>query len=106
MCCFVAPMVEAVAVSASKIIFKNKLSDNAQKHLTTLETMLWGGTVLLIVDHIMNGEIVFYPPFFTGENILHEILTNGVMMSLVCTAVWGVGVLYKKFFKKAELINS
>lgn len=96
-------MVEAIAVSTSKILFKKKLSDNAQINLTTLETMLWGGTVLLIVDHIMNGEIVFYPPFLTGENILEEILTNGVMMSAVCTAVWGLGVLYKKFFKNVEL---
>ena len=63
--------------------------------LPALEKMLWGGTVMLIVDHIINGELTWRFPFFTAlgqtggfQVMLREMLTVGVPMSLVLTAVW------------------
>ena len=65
--------------------------------------MLWGGTVMLIVDHVINGELTWRFPFFTaldqaggGAVMLREILTVGVPMSLVLTAVWVVYALLKE----------
>ena len=65
--------------------------------------MLWGGTVMLIVDHVVNGELTWRFPFFTaldqaggGAVMLREILTVGVPMSLVLTAVWVVYALLKE----------
>ena len=63
--------------------------------------MLWGGTVMLIVDHVINGELTWQYPFFTALEtggfpvMLREMLTVGVPMSLVLTAVWAVWALSK-----------
>jgi hypothetical protein len=69
--------------------------------------MLWGGTVMLIVDHVINGELTWRFPFFTaldkaggGAVMLREILTVGVPMSLVLTAVWVVYALLKERNRK------
>ena len=65
--------------------------------------MLWGGTLMLIVDHIINGELTWRFPFFTaldqaggGLVMLREMLTVGVPMSLVLTAAWLVWALVKE----------
>ena len=70
--------------------------------LPDLEKMLWGGTLMLIVDHVINGELTWRFPFFTaldqaggGMVMLREMLTVGVPMSLVLTAAWLVWVLVK-----------
>jgi hypothetical protein len=62
--------------------------------------MLWGGSVLLIVDHVINGELTWRFPFFTalgqsdGAAVMwHEILTVGVPMCIVITLVWAVWAL-------------
>ena len=68
-----------------------------KRNVPALEKMLWGGTVMLIVDHIINGELSWNFPFFTALSgtdgvsvFLNELLTVGVPMSLVLTAVWAV----------------
>ena len=62
--------------------------------------MLWGGTLMLIVDHIINGELTWKFPFFTALGqaggfsiMLKEMLTVGLPMSLVITAIWFIGAL-------------
>ena len=71
--------------------------------LPDLEKMLWGGTLMLIVDHIINGELTWRFPFFTaldqaggGLVMLREMLTVGVPMSLVLTAAWLVWAVMKR----------
>ena len=96
MACFVAPLVEAIAFTAYR-----KLSGKpVQESVKTLETMLWGGTVMLIVDHIINGELTWRFPFFTalgntgGAAVMwHEILTVGVPICMVITLFWAVWAL-------------
>ena len=101
MACFIAPLVEAIAVTA---IRKSGLNGNSPylQHLPDLEKMLWGGTLMLIVDHIINGELTWTFPFFTslgqtgGAAILwREVLTVGVPMALALTAAWGIWVALK-----------
>ncbi|MBQ3743930.1 MAG: hypothetical protein II858_08785 [Bacteroidales bacterium] len=84
MSCFLVPLAEAVVVSAIRKGNDQKVrSENARpllRHLPTLEKMLWGGSVMLVVDHAVNGELT---AFSWGD-----ILTVGVPMAAVLTAVW------------------
>lgn len=94
-------MVQAIATTAWR---KARKADDSfiGRHLPALEKMLWGGTVMLIVDHVINGELSWKFPFFTALDqtggfgiMLREMLTVGVPMSLVLTAVWAIYALLK-----------
>ncbi len=101
MACFVVPLVQAIATS---VLRKRGRKDGfVGRNLASLELMLWGGSVMLIVDHVINGELSWRFPFFTalgveggGAVMLREMLTVGVPMSLVITAVWAVVALIKE----------
>ena len=107
MSCFVVPLVEAIVVSACR----KRAVQSARpvwRELPALEKMLWGGTLMLIVDHVINGELTWRFPFFTalsleggGGVMLREMLTVGVPMALVLTAAWVVWALAKE--RKARL---
>ena len=93
MACFVVPLVQAVATSALRKW--GKKDGFVGRNLKSLELMLWGGSVMLIVDHILNGELTWRFPFFTaltaegGASVFWgEILTVGVPMSVVLTLAW------------------
>ena len=112
MSCFVVPLVQAAVTSTiRKSNEKNNRSDRSilSRHLPALEKMLWGGSVMLVVDHIINGEVTWRYPFFTaleqaggGAVMLREMLTVGLPMSLVITSVWVVYAIIKER-KKAVL---
>lgn len=94
MSCFVVPLVQAAATSAYRKYATPK-DTFLSRNLPTLEKMLWGGSVMLIVDHIINGELTWRFPFFTaletaggGSVMLHEMLTVGLPMSVIVTAIW------------------
>lgn len=124
MACFIVPLTQAVATT----IYRRRLekstsssaasssasapqqalsaSSNAQA-LKQLELMLWGGSAMLIVDHIISGELMPVFPFFSALlteggtlTMLREMLTVGVPMSLLVTAIWGA-MLALKLRKKA-----
>ena len=107
MSCFVVPLVQAIATSAVRKLNAGKVtnpeSSLLMRNIPALEKMLWGGTIMLIVDHIINGELTWRFPFFTALNevggwdiMLREMLTVGVPMSLVITAAWAVWALLKE----------
>ena len=107
MSCFLVPLAQAVATSAYRKSHSDSIrSDEAPallKHLPALEKMLWGGTLMLIVDHVINGELTWRFPFFTALDqaggfsvMLREMLTVGVPMSLVLTAAWAVWAVLKE----------
>jgi len=52
--------------------------------------MLWGGVLMLIVDHLRSGELVPYPPFLTAgvEKIVPEVFQVGVPMTIVVFVAW------------------
>lgn len=65
---------------------------------------------MLVVDHVINGELTWRFPFFTalenaggGAVMLREMLTVGLPMSLVITAVWAVYALMKEHRKNFKL---
>ena len=113
MSCFIVPLTQAIATSAYRKMHKNSIespdASALKRNLPALEKMLWGGSVMLIVDHIINGEVTWRYPFFTaleeaggGAVMLREMLTVGVPMSLVLTAVWvGYALLKERKTQKA-----
>ena len=98
-------MAQAIVTSAYRKVNEKSIetADSALKRqIPALEKMLWGGTVMLIVDHIINGELTWQYPFFTALEtggfpvMLREMLTVGVPMSLVLTAIWAVYAILKE----------
>jgi hypothetical protein len=66
-------------------------------HINWLNAMLWGGTVMLAIEHIAHQEIVPYPPFLTAMQnpadipvMLHEMATIGGAMTICILAVWAI----------------
>jgi hypothetical protein len=101
MACFVVPLVQAVATSALRKW--GKKDGFIGRNLASLELMLWGGTVMLIVDHVINGELTWKFPFFTalgetggGAVMLREMLTVGLPMSIIITLVWAIYAYVKE----------
>lgn len=80
MSCFIAPLVQAAATSVCRKCLKNHSNSALLANLPTLEKMLWGGSLVLVVDHIAHGELFSFN--------LHELLTVGIPMSVVVTGVW------------------
>jgi hypothetical protein len=106
MACFLVPAGEAIVTTVVQKVVEKKeqksgnISIKWSKRLSWLNKMLWGGTLMLVIDHILNGEIIARPPFFTAlQNpadtavMLREMATVGVAMAAVVTAVWGIMVL-------------
>ena len=89
MACFIAPAAAAVVTS----VIRKKVP--AKYHIDWLLLMLWGGVLMLVVDHIASGEVVLHFPFFTAgwEKIWPEVLSVGLQMTVVIFVVWGAMVL-------------
>ncbi|MBQ6921430.1 MAG: hypothetical protein IJQ72_06070 [Bacilli bacterium] len=126
MACFVVSTVTGVGVTVARHVVKHhekkkELAGEApkiekfgsdtkwSKKLAYLELMLFAGSFILAIEHIIHGEIVPYPPFFSaiGEGgtieMLKEMGTVGVAMLGILLVTWVVGVLvvdYIKFKKR------
>lgn len=81
MACFIVPLTQAVATTIYRKVTK-QTDTFVGRNLKTLELMLWGGSIMLLIDHLVNGELFAWN--------LREVLTIGVPMSVVVTAVWAV----------------
>lgn len=104
MACFLVPTAEAIVTTAiTKVEEKKEKSAPAEKSESTgvakvsfvrklhwLNCLLFGGAILLAFEHLWHGEISFAFPFLTGGNVLHEMMTVGVAMTVLVTAVWGL----------------
>lgn len=116
MACVIVPAIEAIAVSMIlKRMKKGKEaigSDDSLNWIRKLEWLnkaLWGGTFLLVIEHIWHGEITFMPPFLTAmqspaetEVMLHEMATVGVSMAVFITVVWFIVTAVLDRFQEHE----
>lgn len=126
MACFLAPAAEAVVTTALQYHYKKKETQNTlpdkecskdnspvktkttfSQKLSWLNTMLWGGSFLLAIEHIWHGEVVPWFPFLTAMNnpediqpMLMEIATVGTSMAVFITGIWTVMVLTYHFLEK------
>jgi hypothetical protein len=74
-------------------VFRKKIP--AALKIGWLNIMLWGGVVMLVIEHIAHGEVVFYPPFLTAMQnpadipiMLQELATVGGTMTIAIVVVW------------------
>ena len=115
MACLLVPAAEAIVVTAAYVAIKKKeqkieapkLSEGKtigtedvkitwSKKLSWLLGMLWGGVLLLALEHFWHGEIVPFAPFLSAMSspedtaeMLREMAPVGVSMAVAVTAVWG-----------------
>ena len=131
MACFLVPAAEAVATTIATKVMKSKEGnpdtvkvqlDGAElveaeklpfsRKLSWLNKLLWGGSALLAFEHVWHGEVTPWFPFLTAASnpadaaeMLHEMSTAGVTMSVLVTAVWaGMLVVSSVIEKKAQKI--
>ena len=90
--CFLVPLTQAVVTTVYRVCTK-QTDTFVGRNLKTLELMLWGGSIMLVVDHLVNGEFFAWNPM--------ELLTVGLPMSLAVTAIWAV-FCYAKERKVAQ----
>ncbi|MBR3318002.1 MAG: hypothetical protein IKG21_09335 [Atopobiaceae bacterium] len=114
MACFLVSGGEAIVVTAvHKAVKKSEIErgivDESGKQLTDptqegicwtrklswLMNMLWGGVILLAIEHMWHGEVVPFPPFLTAmynpadiPAMLGEMATVGVAMAALVTVTW------------------
>lgn len=112
MACVVVPFVEAVGISvAEKVLARRTVEGGIARDfvekIPVLKNMLYGGSLLLAVEHIYHGEISFIPPFLTAARnpaeipaMLREMATVGVAMALLTTAVWAGYVALGRVFRR------
>jgi len=119
MACFIVPAGEAIVTTVvQKIVEKREKKAGGEKtgnigltwsrRLSWLNKMLWGGSLLLALEHVWHGEVTFTPPFLTAMQnpadtaaMFREMATVGVAMAVAVTAVWGIIVLVAEFKARA-----
>ena len=87
--------IETEKIETNTIESDIKVKIPFSRKLKWLNNMLWGGSILLIFEHIWHGEIVPWFPFLTAAanpadaaEMLHEMATVGVTMACLVTLVW------------------
>ena len=101
MACFLVPMGTAIVITPARKRVSEKY------HFNWLISMLWGGVVMLAVEHISHGEIVPYPPFLTKglDEVLPEMLKVGVPMTLAVVGVWLVMVGIANWLERVKRVG-
>lgn len=100
MACFTGPVAAAAITAIIRHSLKGKNTSPApvipwSTKLQWLENLFLGGSLLLALEHIWHGEIIFSFPFLTavqnGETLgmLKEIATVGSTMTGLILLVWG-----------------
>ena len=129
MACFLVPAAEAIATTVAAKIIEKKEKEPKELNVsfdgTSVETaskipfsrklkwlnrLLWGGSFLLMFEHIWHGEVVPFFPFLSAASnpqdaadMLHEMATAGVLMAVLVTVVWlGMVAVTSLMEKRAE----
>lgn len=119
MSCFIVPAAEAIVttIMAKRIakkeqnmeihhegesseIMEKTHSCSFSKKLNWLNNMLWGGSALLLLEHVWHGEVIGSFPFLTAAanaadraEMFREMATVGVGMAALVTAAWAIMVV-------------
>lgn len=94
MACFIAPMSLAIVTT----LLRKKIPEKLK--IVWLNVMLWGGVIMLAVEHIAHQEVVPYPPFLAAMQnpsdipvMLQEMTTIGVTMTIGILFAWIIMVV-------------
>ncbi len=97
MACFLLPLSLAVILSIVQRLVRGLAS---RIRLGLLNAMLWGGAILLIIEHLWHGEVVPWPPFLTAMSnpseipvMIHEISVTGSTMTASIVGIWSLILL-------------
>ncbi len=124
MACFLVPAAEAVITTVTKKVIEKKEKETAKsgegetsgkeevrvslsRKLSWLNNMLWGGSALLLFEHVWHGEVVPWFPFLTNAadaadraEMLSEMATSGVGMAALVSLVWAGMVVFSNKLEK------
>ena len=103
MACFLVPMALAILFVPVQFLLHSK-KDLVEKYkLTTLSLLLWGGVIMLAVEHVAHQEVVPFFPYLTAMAtaedtaiMLEEMLTIGGSMTIAIVIVWVLIVVTSK----------
>ena len=113
--CFMVPAGEALVVTIAEKVLRQEKYDSLKENMFVqkakwLSNLLWGGSVLLIFEHVWHGEVIPYFPFFTAAynsedfmEMLHEMSTVGVSMAILITCVWAGMVIASEAIKNRSV---
>lgn len=119
MACFLVPMGEAIVTTIVQKVVENQekkaggeKAGNAglkwSRRLGWLNKLLWGGVMLLALEHVWHGEVVPWPPFLTAMQnpadiapMLNEIATIGTGMAVFVTIIWAIVIVVLEAKAKA-----
>jgi hypothetical protein len=109
MACFLVPMALAIITTTIQKTAKN-LAEKLK--LGILNALLWGGVILLALEHVWHAEVTPWPPFLTAMAnpsdipvMLHEMATIGTAMSAVTFATWGTILTISHYMPKIVTIK-
>jgi len=74
--------------------------ENRVPHTNVLSLMLWGGSIALIIDHFVNGEL-----FILSGNLLWDLLV-GSAMALGIILIWALYVAVRKSLKREHKLGA
>ncbi|MEM2263615.1 MAG: hypothetical protein QXF09_02975 [Nitrososphaerota archaeon] len=110
MACFLVPMGLAIITTIMQKAAR-KLAEKLK--LGLLNSLLWGGVILLALEHVWHGEVVPWPPFLTAMAnpadipiMLHEMSTVGTAMSIVTFVTWGTIVTINNYLSKIVALKA
>jgi len=93
MACFLVPMAEAVVVD----VIRKKVPSMNVCRLDWLSQLLWGVSLLLMLEHAWTGEVTLSFPFLTALSnpesavvMVHELLTVGFPTAFTVTFIWSM----------------
>jgi len=102
MACFLVPMALGILTTILRKFFPAKYK------IEWLNMMLWGGVLMLAVEHLAHGEVTPYPPFLTAgvEHIIPELFEVGVPMAMSIVVVWSIMVMVSTRLEHVETVKS
>ncbi|MEM4238805.1 MAG: hypothetical protein QXP49_03770 [Nitrososphaerota archaeon] len=62
MACFITPLAVAILLTILE-----RVAPSWRRRVGLLNLLMWGGAVGLMADHVINGELVPWPPFLTKD---------------------------------------
>lgn len=109
MACFLIPAILAVIT----LVAQKTARGLAEKlKLWVLDVLLWGGVILLALEHAWHGELVPWPPFLTVMAnpadipiMLHEMATIGTAMSIATISTWIVILAINRYMEKFAMMG-
>jgi hypothetical protein len=124
MACLIAPATVAIVTTVvRKVVGKKEgvrpvrqadgsttnVSGKWTQRLGWLNLMLWGGTIVLVLDHLISGELTVSPPFLTAIEtpgavgpMFREILVTGGAMTAAVFVVWTAMIVFVELRSRAR----